>query len=104
MTLAGPRSTQIDLILDAATSTPVRISAAQGSGHTVLTATYAPFEERDDGIHVPTRIEVEVPSLELMLDVRYKSWEVLDEVPAVFDLSAPEGWSTEPLEWAFLRP
>lgn len=95
--LQGPERTRLELVLDALTATPVSLDLTDREGRQLLTAAFEPFEERDDGTWVPTRVQLYVPHADLQLDIRYKSWELLDEVPPVFSTEAPEGWTTEPL-------
>lgn len=102
--LAGPNATRLDVILEPDHATPTAIEVVEKTGRVLLTADFEPFEARDDGTFVPSRVELYVPALAVSLDLRFKSWEILDEVPPVFDTSAPEGWTVEPLSGSFLVP
>lgn len=99
ITLTGPEKSRVEAWLDASDATPRRLVATGQDGVEVLRADFDPFEDRD-GTLWPTRLVLAVPSLTLDAEVRYKSFEVLAEAPAVFDVRAPEGWTIVPMEQA----
>lgn len=96
--LDGPNETVVVVVLDPALATP-KLLQAQRDGQRVLSASWAPFQEVD-GALLPTEVALEVPALDLRIDLRYRSWRVLEEVPDVFGLGAPAGFSTGSLEEA----
>ena len=104
LVLAGPQNVALDLIIDDPSGTPVALELRNAEGTALLTATYAPFELWEEGAAMmPTETRLEVPSIGLELDVRYKSWKLLDEVPEVFGLEAPEGFTSAPLPTNLLQ-
>lgn len=99
LVLDGPEKSRVEAWLDASDGTPRRLVATGRDGVEVLRADFDPFEARD-GTLWPTRLALVVPSLTLEAEVRYKSFEVLVEAPAVFDVRAPDGWTIVPMEQA----
>ena len=102
ITFAGPSKTTVEVVLNGADGTPRQIRALGPKGQPVLTANYEPFADRD-GHLMPTVVELVVPDLDLTVDLRYKTWKVLEEAPDVFVLQAPEGYDTESLEEAVMK-
>ena len=100
LALQGPRKSTLVAVLDAQTGTPVSLIALGRNQRRLLVAEYEPFEAHDDGHWVPTAVHIEVPQLELSLDLRFKWWKTLEDVPDVFSLDAPDGFATESLERA----
>lgn len=94
--LEGPRDTELEVHLDQA-GMPTRIDAFDPKGGLLLSAVYEGFEEVDGGT-LPTALTLELPSLELTIDMRYKSWSVLGEAPVDFTVGTPEGFAAESLE------
>ena len=92
----------MDLEIEPSMATARHLTLREPTGRVVLAATFEPFEPMDGGTLVPTRIHVEVPALELTMDLRFKSWETLDELPPVFQRTPPDGWTIEPIEQALL--
>ncbi|MEN0068045.1 MAG: DUF4292 domain-containing protein [Myxococcota bacterium] len=72
----------------------VRIDDANGQER--LTLRYGEFRSTDAG-RLPKEWSLSVPSMELTLDVRFKSWEPLETAPEVFSTAAPEGFASA--EW-----
>ncbi len=101
--LAAPGGTRVHVVLDPDTGTPRALDGRDRVGRTLFSATFDPFEARDDGTFVPTRVRWSVPALAITADLRFKSWEILDEVPPVFDTTTPAGWTESPLA-AVLAP
>lgn len=95
--LEGPDGTRLVVVLEPRFATPVSATVYERTGRELLAATFEPFEPQPDGTVLPTRVGLVVAALALELDLRFKSWELLTEVPPVFDLTPPEGWSVEPL-------
>ncbi|MBT3222318.1 MAG: DUF4292 domain-containing protein [Proteobacteria bacterium] len=102
ITFAGPSKTTVEAVLDGATGTPRQIVALGPKGQPVLTATYEPFADRDGNL-MPTQVEMLVPDLDLKVELKYKTWKVLEEAPDVFVLQAPDGYETESLEDSVLK-
>lgn len=101
--LEGPNRSRMAVILDSQTATPVSLLVTEKTGRTVLAASYGPFEPDAREHLVPSEVRLEVPQLELTLELRYKSWTALDEAPPVFSLALPDGWSSERLQDALTR-
>lgn len=100
VTLAGPEATRLVVTLRTTDGTPESL-AVYGDAHApLLVAAYSTFESGDDGSLLPTAVAVEVPRLDLRLELAYRSWKVPDPVPDVFGLGAPSGFRTESLEHA----
>lgn len=95
--LAGPDGTRLVVVLEPVHATPVSARVFERTGRELLNASFEPFEVQPDGTVLPTRVTLGLPALALGLDLKFKAWERLDEVPPVFDNRAPEGWSVEPL-------
>lgn len=91
-TASGPGGTTIHAVVEEAFATPVYVEVVGTDGVPVVTATYEPFTVAADDARVPSRIVVLVPSVELTVDVRFKSWESPTELPDVFHPEAPAGF------------
>lgn len=102
--LTGPNASRVEVLLDGPTATPRALSIYEKTGRVLIRASFDPFEARDDGTFLPTRVELEVPAFELELELRFKSWEILEQVPPVFDTAAPDGWTVEPLAQSLSLP
>jgi hypothetical protein len=85
---APSRAVDLTLDVDAATATPRALVARGPDGAVALEATWAPFQVVD-GALLPTTLQVWVPSVELRVDVTFKTWERPDPVPDVFHPAAP---------------
>lgn len=83
--------------VDPVRGTPRRVEVEDRKGRSVVEADYAVFEADGDGPLMPTRVTLFVPSVELTVDLRYKTWVALDAPPDVFAPAVPEGWSTLPM-------
>ena len=103
VTLIGPAKSQITVMLDVVRATPIAMVVYDKTGVELFRAAFEPFEQDAEDRWVPTALEIDVTSMELHVDVRYKSWKDLDALPDVFGLDAPEGWTSEPLEWALMQ-
>lgn len=88
----GPEQTKVRTWLDAVAGTPTRIEVDGKDGALALTATYPPFTTTETGAVLPAGLAIEVPSVELTLDLVFKTWKVLDAAPDVFAPPAPDGY------------
>jgi len=95
--LAGPADTAVDVLIDPELGTPQRVEVRHAEGGLLLSASYERFL-RVEGHLVPAALEVDVPSLDLDLTLRYRDWAVLGQPPDVFSIEAPPGFESEPLE------
>lgn len=107
LVLQGPRDTRVSLTLDDPLGTPVRVAISDTEGTEVLTADYGAFQPIDDDAEVPTYLPSEVTvgmaRFDLTLNVKFKRWAVLDgDLPDVFGLDAPNGFTTTPLDLSVL--
>lgn len=101
--LDGPQQSTVDVLLDPDTATPDAIVARNQKGETLLSATYDRFEPLD-GLLVPTRVQVYVPSIDLSVEAKYRGWEALEAPdPALFALDVAPELPVESLEEAVRR-
>ncbi|TNE83978.1 MAG: hypothetical protein EP330_30900 [Deltaproteobacteria bacterium] len=98
--LVAPGGIQVVADLEPAIGTPIHVVARDQDGVTMVEANFGPFEADESGMLWPTEVEVLLPAVELTSSLRYKTWKPVDEAPPVFDLTAPEGFTTEDLEEA----
>lgn len=90
----GPADTKVVTWLDAVGGTPQRVEVWSTGDAPTIVATYPPFAAQEDGALMPAGLLVEVPSVELSLDLAFKSWKVLDTSPDVFAPPVPEGFTS----------
>lgn len=88
----GPAGTVWTAVVEEAHATPVSLVVADKAGAALVTATFEPFQATDEDRWMPSRVVIEVPSAELTVDVRYKSWTEPATAPDVFNPPAPEGY------------
>jgi len=100
LVLQGPRKSTIVAVLEPETGTPISLIASDRNKRRLLAAEYGPFDTHTDGTLVPSTVEIEVPQLEMSVELRFKWWKTLDEVPEVFGIETPEGFTVESLERA----
>jgi len=93
--LDGGDGVVVSVVLRPTDGTPASLVAQRGDSR-LLAATFAEFED-GAGALLPTDVAVEVPGLDLRVDLEYRSWRRPDPVPDVFGVSAPPGFTTEPL-------
>ncbi len=96
----GPDATSVRTWLDPVAGTPVRIEVDGKDGALALIATYGPFVPVDEAglVLLPQGLVVEVPSLELTLDLIFKTWKPLEQAPDVFTPAVPEGYEVMDFE------
>jgi hypothetical protein len=92
-TATGPANTTVTAVLEPTFATPVSLQVADAAGAPMVTATWEPFLDNEAGQKVPSHVIILVPSMELTLDVRYKSWSTLTTVPDVFTPALPDGYT-----------
>ncbi|HHO54683.1 MAG TPA: hypothetical protein ENK18_28375 [Deltaproteobacteria bacterium] len=108
ITFAGPQQTTVIVVIDDPAAVPVSLEA-RGEGDVLLvSATYGPFAPMTEGgdVLLPTEVSLQIPALDLQLDIQYKDrgWAVLTDVPDVFGLQPPEGFTSRPLDaWSLLE-
>ncbi|MGC6513974.1 MAG: hypothetical protein ACON4N_05735, partial [Myxococcota bacterium] len=79
----GPGGTLLSADLDVRSAAPRRLALLNDEGETQVQLDYGPFEVVD-GMTLPSEVTLTVPSVELTVDLRYKSFKELDEAPDVF--------------------
>ena len=84
-------------VLNPANGTPRSLRAMNSKDELILSAVYGDFEAVG-GQLMPKHVALELPALDLSIDVKYRSWKILEEPPQVFGLEPPEGTVSEPLE------
>jgi hypothetical protein len=95
----GTKGSRAHVVLDDRTGTPVSVEVTTRGDGPLFSAAYGPFEPLvDGGPLVPTTVTLTVPALELELELKARSWDVPTELPDVFGLAPPDGFTTGPLE------
>jgi hypothetical protein len=101
-TFAGPKDTAVTLLVDPDLGTPLRIAAQDAAHQDRITATYEPFarvpSDAGDGPWMPTSVSLQVASLDLAIDLRFRSWDAIDGDAPSFSTAAPPGFAVTPLE------
>lgn len=93
-TFEGPGGLGIAAWVDPSVGTPLRLEVAGKDGLVSVSASYVSFITTEEGRLMPAGIAVEVPSVELTLDLAFKSWKPLPEPPDLFAPPVPEGYTT----------
>lgn len=93
--LDGSGGVLVSVVLRPEDGTPASLVAQRGDDR-LLAATFGAFQP-GAGALLPTEVAVEVPSLDLRVDLSYRSWRSPDTPPDVFGLGAPPGFTSEPL-------
>jgi hypothetical protein len=96
--LMGPDGTTVTAVIDPM-GTPRFLMATDSDGKVLLSARYGEFAEVG-GALLPEDLHLELPALELVADVRYKSWSAPEVSPVDFSVEPPPGASVESLEEA----
>lgn len=97
LTFDRPEGVSLRTWVDPGTGEPRRVEVEDDKGKRLVDADYGPFADLDDGSRMPTRVTLFVPSVELTLDLKYKTWSGLDNPPDVFTPSIPEDFQTLPM-------
>lgn len=100
--LDGPKQTTVELWLDPANATMRELTALDKKGDSLISATYDAYEPIGADL-MPTRVLLYVPSLDLEIDSRYKSWEVLASPPDALLPVVPDNFVVESLEEAIKK-
>ncbi len=99
LTVRGVRGTRARVVLDDATGTPVSLAVSDRRDTLLFSADYAPFEPfGTDGALLPTAVTLTIPALDLVLELKARSWSVPEQLPDVFGLAPPDGFTSGPLE------
>lgn len=96
--LEAPGGVLVVADLDPAQGTPTHLLAKDQDGMTMVEAWYGPFEPDEEGLLWPSEVEVQLPAVELLASLKYKTWRSVEQAPPVFSTAAPEGFETEDLE------
>ena len=94
-TFVGPDGVSVEADLDPKNVTPARLVARDAKGSLLLEARYEGWEPLD-GQLLPQKVEVDVPTVDLSIVVRYQGWRRPDQLMS-YDTSAPDGFTTLPL-------
>lgn len=95
--IEGPGGTSLDVLMDAVNATPRSVTVDDKDGRRLVNATYDPFSMVGES-WMPTHLLLEVPSVELKVNVRYKTWKPLETAPDVFKLDPPKGFTVIPMD------
>lgn len=83
--------------VDPVQGTPRRLVLTKGGGRPLVEVTYEPFASQDGEPLLPTRMVWEVPAVELSVDLRFRSWSILDGAPDVFAPEIPDRFEVRPM-------
>jgi hypothetical protein len=102
LTVRAPKGARARVVLDDRAGTPLSLDVSAKNDVPLLSATWGPFAPLGDGGPlVPTVVALQVPALDLDLELKARSWTVPEAMPDVFGMAPPEGFTTGPLEGAF---
>ncbi len=93
----GPKKTRIHVVLDESDGALRRLEAFDAQDNTVLIARIEAYQ-LFDSYRLPTVVQLEVPAVELTLDIKYKKWLILDEEPKGFERSVPDSFESKSLQ------
>ena len=88
----APGGIVIGAWVDDTNGTPRRIEVDNAEGQRVVNAVYEPFE-LVDGVLMPTEISIDGPIAEITMNLKYKTWKVLEAAPDVFTPTAPDNYA-----------
>lgn len=91
LVFTAPGGIEVDALIDPDTATPRRVSVHDAQGAEAVIATYEPYQIVE-GLLLPTAIVLRVPSVDLDLDLRFKTWRAIPEAPDVFSPVAPASY------------
>ena len=89
---SGPEGVQVDVELDRAGYLWRTIEARDGEG-TVLLQTVSEGIIHTEEAWYPSKMEITLPTLDIVLKLRYRSWQSLSEPGDVFSVAVPEGYA-----------
>jgi len=89
---SGPEGVQVDVQLDRAGYMWRTIEARDGEG-TVLLSTVSEGVIHTDDAWYPNKMEITLPTLDIVMKLRYRSWETHPEPGDVFHVPVPEGYT-----------
>ena len=92
-TFEGPGGIVIRAWVDTGNATPRRVEVDDTKGQRAVNASYEPYQVVE-GALLPTAVVLEVPKVELTLDVRFKTWKRIPQAPDVFAPTAPDTYET----------
>ena len=90
---SGPEGVQVDVQLDRAGYLWRTIEARDGEGM-VLLKTVSEGVIHTDEAWYPSKMEITLPTLDIVLKLRYRSWQALPEPGDVFSVPVPEGYTS----------
>lgn len=89
---SGPEGVQVDVELDRAGYLWRSIEARDGEGTLLLKTTSVGVIHTDDGWY-PQKMEIGLPTLDIVLKLRYRTWTTVEDPGDVFQVAVPEGYS-----------
>jgi hypothetical protein len=97
----GPDGVDVELDLDPVLLTPVRLVARDRAGVTLLQVDYEGWLPLDDHL-LPAKVDLNVPSVELHVSLRYSTWKTPDALLS-YATEPPPGVASEDLLDALRR-
>lgn len=92
LVIEAPGGVLLEALIDPILATPRSIRVTDAASKELVLATYEPFQQVGDA-WLPSGLVLFVPSVELTIELRYRSWKELDAPPDVFKLEAPPGYA-----------
>lgn len=93
--LSGPEGVQLRARVDGRSGLVQQLTVER-EGAALLSASY-PGTKKIGRTELPTEMTLDVPALQLKVDISMQSWDELGQVPDVFDLAAPSGATVKDL-------
>ncbi len=90
---SGPEGVQVDVELDRAGYLWRSIEARDGTGQ-VLLLTASEGVIYNEGSWYPSKMVITLPTLDIVLKLRYRSWETAVDPGEIFYITVPEGYLT----------
>jgi hypothetical protein len=89
---SGPEGVQVDVELDRAGYLWRTIEARDGEG-TVLLRTTSEGVIHNEGAWYPAKMQIALPTLDIVLKLRYRNWSTADDPGDIFFLPVPDGYA-----------
>jgi hypothetical protein len=91
----GPQGLLVTTWVDPTTATPRRVEVDNAKHERVVNATYQPFAVVDGSL-LPSQVDLEVPSVELTVNVDFRVWKPIASAPDVFSPPPPDRYAIIP--------
>jgi hypothetical protein len=102
VSLDGPKQTRVEVWLDPVDATLRELVALDKKGTPVMSAKYDPYELVGTDL-LPTRVELYVPALDLLVETRYRNWSVMETPPETLMPVIPDDFVVQSLEEAIRK-